>query len=152
MSCQYRVAAAQTELRGAVRRKTRRADRRSAERREICWGREAQAQGLTVRYLASCFGTRSFIPSSREHTCAALLSTRTDCRVSLWRALRSHLARTWVTSRDQPVRKGPTRSTADNAHAGQIKKGTIVEVQVCDLRPTSSRPCNSQRWLTSERT
>lgn len=124
------------ELRGAVRRKTRRADRRYAERREICWGREAQAQGPAVRYLASCFGTRSFIPSSCEHTCAALLPTRTDSHVSLWRALlRSHLAYTWVTSRDQPVRKGPTRSTADNAHAGQLKKGTIVEVQVCDLRP-----------------
>ena len=47
-----------------------------------------------------------------------------------------HLCRLYLDiSRDQPVRKGPTRSTADNAHAGQIKKGTVVEVQVCGLQP-----------------
>ena len=39
-----------------------------------------------------------------------------------------------VHPRDQPVRKGPTRSQSDNAHAGQLKKGMIVEVQVCDLQ------------------
>jgi hypothetical protein len=34
------------------------------------------------------------------------------------------------TFRNQPLRKGPTRSTADNAHVGQLKRGMIVEVQV----------------------
>ena len=66
----------------------------------------------TPEMPSRCSRRRGSYTKALPPICASLFLKRVSCRS------------------DQTVRRGPTRDTADTAHVGQLRKGTVVEVQV----------------------